>query len=407
MLDHPGTSNPLAEFHPFGKAYRENPHAFYPALLAQSPGAFIIEDRPAAFVATYAHVRSVLADFKKFSSVKPPGIPGMERIDFFNSFPVMNYSDPPQHTRLRRIVSGAFAPTRITAIAARARELTDELLGALGDRPSFEAIKELTFPFTKRLLLNSFMGVPQEEEEVFMDYLRAVPLLDKIPTGGSKPKEFLDAWEAGNRYCELALDRARNSGTDNLVRVIAEASDGGKLSNDEMMAMMVVLFTGGLTTVAATAGAAIANLARYPDIAERIRKEPALAERHLEETLRLDPAVSLVLRFAAADIEFNGLPLEKATPVYVMIAAACHDPAAFPDPYRFDIDRPNNREHMAFGAGMHTCIGNVITRAVLPALIVEIANRFPRLRLTDPNSKLEYDSSNPRARHLARVPLTV
>jgi cytochrome P450 len=405
MLETPSARVPLIDFQPFGRAFREDPHAYYPALLANSPAAIELEGKPAVVIASYPQVRAVLTDFKLFSSVKPAGTPNMERVDFFNGFPVMNYCDPPQHTLLRRLVGPAFSAGSLRILKARSQKIVDELLAGLGEHPSFDGVADLGYPFARRLLMNTFMGVPPDEEYIFLKYLETIPLLDAIPPGGGKPQAFLDAWKAGTDYCQIALERARRDKTDNLVRLIADASDGGRISQDEIMATMVVLFAGGLTTVSATIGAALLNLARYPEVAERIRQDPELAERHFEETLRLNPALVSVMRFPTQDITFEGLEIKRNTPLYVMLATACYDPAAFPDPYRFDLDRPNNKEHMGFGAGVHTCIGNVIARAVAPSLIADVARRYPGLRMSDPDQKLEYDVANPRVRHLIGVRL--
>jgi cytochrome P450 len=395
----------LENFQPFGHSFRENPYAFYPALQANSPLAIEVEGKPAVAVSRYAHVRAVLSDFKLYSSVKPKGVPGMERVDYFNGFPVMVYADPPQHTYLRRLVGAAFSAAKRAALKARAKEISDELLAGLGDHPTFDAVRDLAYPFARRLLFNSFMGVPDGEETVFINYVNALPLLDTVQPGGEKPKAFLDAWKAGTEYCALALERARTDRTENIVRLIAEASDDGKITMDEVMATMVALFAAGHATSASTMASALVNLIRHPDVAERIRHTPELAERHFEETLRLAPALTQAMRFATQDMTFEGLVVAKDTPFYVMIAAACHDPEVFPEPYRFDIDRPNNTEHLAFGAGVHTCIGNVIARAVFPPFIADVAKRYPDLRLSDPAAPLEYNIGNPRLRHLDSVRL--
>jgi cytochrome P450 len=403
MLDNADTVDRLTDFDPFGVPFRSDPDAFYPDLLAHSPLMVDVGGKPAVMVSRYAQVQPLLKDYKTFSSVKPAGTPGMERVDFFNGNPVMNYCDPPQHTYLRRIVGAGFSAWRLVALRESARKISDELMDGLGEHPTFDAATELGFPFAKRLLLNHFIGIPEEEEHVMLDFLNAVPLLDKVQPGEGKPKAFLDAWKAGTEYCALALDRARRDQTDNLVKIIADAADGGKISMDEIMATMVVLFGGGLATVSATTAASCANLARYPEVAERIRRDPELAERHFEETLREEAPLISVMRFPTHDLDYEGMAIPKDTPIYVLLGAACRDSQEFPEPYRFDIDRPNNKEHMGFGAGVHTCIGNVIARAVLPNLIHDVATRYPGLRLADPATT--YDYSNPRVRHLVSVRL--
>jgi cytochrome P450 len=172
-----------------------------------------------------------------------------------------------------------------------------------------------------------------------------------------------------------------------------------------MMAMLVVLFSGGISTMAGAATASLLNLAQNPAVIDRVRREPALADNVLEESMRLHQPVMMVMRFATADTEIGDKRLAKGTPIYVLISAANHDPAVFPDPNRFDIDRSNLKDHVAFGFGMHTCIGNAITRSVVPMLIRSVVERFPSMRLAYPGQAVAWEAQTPRARHIAKLPL--
>jgi cytochrome P450 len=387
-------------FDPFGQDYRDNPRSFYPELLRTSPGFITMEGIPSVYVAKYGQAKTVLLNFKQFSSLKPANLPGMERVDFFNSLPVMNYSDPPDHQRLRRLVSGAFSPQRIVQYQNVFMKIAHSLLEQIDGASGFDVMSHLTKPLFKELLLTHFMGVEEADHPIFVRYLETLVLLDKVSPGSNKPKAFLDAWAAGVEYCTIAAAKARRDKSQNLIGLLIEALDaGGKLSNDEMMAMMVVLFIGGLTTAASAAGSALINLARYPNLAARIRTNPELSMIFLEESLRTDSVVSLLMRFTLQDTEIAGKIIRKGTPIYAMIAAACYDNEVFSDPEIFDIDRPNIRDHLALGQGIHTCIGNTIVRAVIPNLINLFANRYPNLKLIDPEG-IKYES-NPRARHLS------
>jgi cytochrome P450 len=331
----------------------------------------------------------------------------MERVDFFNSQPVMNYSDPPQHQRLRRIVSGAFSPKRVAQMSAAAASIAEDLLDGLDGQSEIEAVSQLTKPLSIRLLLNDFMGLADEHHHYFMDYITAIPLLDKVRPGEPKPKRFLDAWAAGAAYCREAVERARRDKTDDLIGLIAAANeDGDRLSDDEMMALLMTLFSGGISTMGSSGSASLVNLARHPEVGVRICETPDLAVSHYEESLRLDAPVTLVMRFAADDMEIGGRAMPKDTPIYVMIGAAGYDPQAFPEPNRFDVGRENLKDHMAFSVGLHACIGANIARATIPVLIQIMARRYPNLRLSDPDIQFEFDTT-PRSRHYAAVPLAL
>src|ERR1700739_1504225 len=137
------------DFDPFAPAYREDPQKYWPMMLEQSPGFIMMEGVPSAFIATYAQNVAVLRNFKTFSSLKPKGLPGMERIDFFNGLPGMNYSDPPAHTRRRKIVNPAFTPKRTEMLNENAGVLIDRMLDTLARKGGeFEVMSELTKPLS-------------------------------------------------------------------------------------------------------------------------------------------------------------------------------------------------------------------------------------------------------------------
>jgi cytochrome P450 len=406
-MEMPASETGFLDFDPFGMRFRQTPHLFHSDLIAASPGFILMEGVPSAFVASYRQVTAVMRNFKAFSSLKPKGLPGMERIDFFNGLPVMNYSNPPDHTRRRKVVNPAFTPARTEMLNEKAAILIDNVLEEIAARGSFEAMSDLTKKLSIDTLLTRFLGVADADQHIFMNYVSTLPLLDKMKAGDAKPQPYLDAWAEGARYCRAQQELARSGACKTLIGVIANGADGGAISDDEMMAMMIVLLIGGVSTVAGAAASSLMYLATNPEVAARIRVQPELASSHLEESLRMDPPVSLVMRFAGPGAEIEGVPITQGTPVYVMIAVGCHDPAKFADPYRFNIDRPNLKDHLAFGHGMHTCIGNAITRNIVPLLIQKMVRRFPNLALSRQENAVEYDISTPRARHIKRLVLTV
>ncbi|WP_404476508.1 cytochrome P450 [Novosphingobium sp. BL-52-GroH] len=394
----------FSDFDPFSAEFREQPEKYHPLLLAESPGFITMEGVPSAYVADFAQCQAVLRNFKAFSSLKPKGLPGMERIDFFNGLPVMNYSDPPDHTRRRKVVNPAFTPKRTQMLNEQAAILIDSLIDKiLAEGGSFEALGDFTKVMSIDTLLRRFMGIEDKDQPIFMKYVMTLPLLDKMRPGDPKPQAYLDAWAEGAAFCKEQQELARRGECHNLVGVIADGAEDGAINDDEMMAMMIVLLIGGVSTVAGAAAASLMNLAKHPEIAERVRQDPSLAINVLEESMRLDPPVSLVMRFSAGDNEVGGKVIPKGMPTYVMLGVACHDPKVYPDPYTFDIDRPNLKDHLAFGYGMHTCIGNAITRNVVPVLIQKVVERMPGLRLADRPDALEWDTSTPRARHIGKL----
>jgi cytochrome P450 len=319
----------------------------------------------------------------------------------------MNYSDPPDHTRRRKVVNPAFTPKRTEMLIAEASTLADKLLDKAVANGGMEVMNDFAKLISIDTLLRRFMAIEDKDHHIFLDYVNTLPLLDKLELGDPKPKAYLDAWEAGKEYCREQQQLARRGECNNLIGLIANSAEDGSISDDEMMAMMIVLLTGGVSTVAGAIGICLMNLARSPGLAKRIVEEPTLAANHLEESLRLDPPVSLVMRFAAADAQIGEKIIPKGMPIYVMIAAACHDPEVFPDPYRFDVDRANAKDHIAFGQGMHTCIGNAITRNIVPMLIRKVAERAPNLRPAGADGDPQWNVGTPRARHIEQFSITI
>jgi cytochrome P450 len=397
----------MTDFDPFGMEIRADPFGLFPKLIAQSPGFMMAEGTPSAFVASYADVTAVTRDFKRFSSVKPKDLPGMERFDMFNSQPVMNYSDPPEHTRRRKVVNASFTPKRVEALNANTQSLIDALLEKAAKMEGVvDGIGILTQPVTTEVLLGELMDVAPDDRHIFFTAMGFMGLLDKLKPGEPKPQPYLDGWEAGAVYIRRVIEEARASPTENLISLIAAASDeGGSMSDGEMMAMMMVLLTGGLTTMSSATAIALYCIARNPEIKQRIKDDPSVADLALEEAMRLYPPVTLSMRFATADCDIRGTTIPAGMPVYAIWAAANHDAGEFPEPEKFDVDRPNLKKHVAFGFGMHTCIGNTITRSVAPMMIRSMVRHFPNFRLADPDAEPELSLGSARGRHLLKLPL--
>lgn len=397
-------SRDLANFDPFGLEFREDPLGWYPSLLEASPLAVELDDIPSIVIGKAAHVSAVMRDYKRFSSIRPKHVQRMERIDFFNSSPVMNYSDPPLHNRLRRVVQPIFNPMRVVEMRVFAERICNNLLSNIKPGDVVEVQEGINRPFSTELFLTDFLGIPPEDQKTMTGFMNAVKLLDDLPLGAPKPQVYLDAWDAGVAYCKHQVDLAHQGKCTSIISMIVDAYDAGTISDDELMAMVVSLYVGGVSNVATMASLSLYYMVTVPELLERVRQDPEVAGRILEEALRLNSPVLSVLRFATEDTEIAGTPFKAGTPVYCMIGAACFDPEAWPEPATFNIDRPKPNEHLALGYGVHTCMGAAVTRATVPLLVSMIANRFPGLSFAKDN-RLEFEM-RPRARNVSRLELT-
>jgi cytochrome P450 len=395
----------LVDFDPFGVPLRLRPREILADLIASSPGLMMAEGRLSAYVADYAGVCEVSRDHESFSSVKPPDVPGMNRFDFFNSQPVMNYSDPPEHTRRRKVVNASFTRRRLEQLEPQTLEIFENVTAELPTDGVVDVLKQVCSPVVNEVLLGAFMNVDPADRHALNGLLAQRAALDNLGPDDPKPASWLAAWEVGAAYCRDAVAKARDSHDESLIGLIAAASGEGTIDDDEVLALMMVLLTGGLTTMIAATSSALYWLARHPELQQRIREKPELATAALDEAMRIFPPITFSMRFATRDTEINGKLIPAGAPVYVFWAGANQDPAAFPDPDRFDLDRPNVRAHVAFGFGVHNCIGNHVTRQVGKTIICAMLDRYPDFALARPDDEPEFLTDVARSRHLATLPM--
>src|SRR5690606_731193 len=216
MSDTSTAQIPFSDFDPFCDEFRDSPESFHDQLLHSSPGYMVMEgDVASAYVAKFDQCMQVLGNWEQFSSVKPKGLPGMQRVDFFNSMPVMNYSDPPQHDRLRRVVNVAFSPGRVRQLAEATDTIIDQLLGRIEAGQAFDGMADIGKPLAVKVLFDEFLGIPPKDQHIFFEFGATFFLLDKLKLGDPKPKEYLDAWARGEAYLRDVLAQAGKTGGAN------------------------------------------------------------------------------------------------------------------------------------------------------------------------------------------------
>lgn len=391
-----GTSTSAATapvyFNPWDPAYRANPYPHYGPLLARPPYVlnFMV---PITLVARYADVVAVLRDHQRFSSV-PPRTPHIEqRMKIFGTAPRVLFSDPPVHTRLRRLVSRAFTPRRIRELEPRIREITNSLLDAAAKRGGeIEVMSDLADPLPV-MLIAEMLGVPPEDYETFKRWSDAIIEADNTPPGMMIPDSVTNAFKALRSYFIEEIEKRRRNPGDDLVSVLVAAHEESEaLSEEELIAFVVLLLLAGNETTTNLIGNGMLALGRNPGQLEVLRREPSLMPRAIEEMLRYDGPAQATARRPTADLELSGVQIRADALVLAILAAANRDPAQFPNPDVFDITRDPN-DHVAFGDGIHYCIGAPLARLEGSIAIGSILERFPKIRLSDPDQPLVYKGS--------------
>ncbi len=391
-------------FNPWDEAFRANPYPHYRPLLA-GPPRVIDGLMPMVLVARYADVDAVLRDHQQFSSMQPRTPLFQRRRDVFGDTPTVLFSDPPVHTRLRRLVAPAFTARRIRDLEPRIRAIADRLLEAAVRRGRFEVMADLANPLPV-MVIAEMLGVPADDYDKFKTWSDVVIDGDNTLPPAPFPAAVRDALGAIVEYFQDAVDERRRHPGDDLISVlIAAREEGDKLSEAELMAFVVVLLLAGNETTSNLIGNGMRALAENPAELAMLRAQPELMPGAIEEMLRYDSPAQSAVRFTSAQAEIAGVTVPAGAMAFVVLAAANRDAAQFREPDRFDIRRTPN-EHLAFGAGIHFCIGAALARLEASIAIGAALARFARLGFAAPGAPFIYKGSY-FLRGLAELPLAI
>ena len=391
----PSTTEPAAAqpvFDPFEPKWASDPFPLYADLRERAP----IHRNDLGFwvLARHADCLAVLRDRRASSdslNVDVERMPEGFRTPIAEDDPIATamlemrpflFRDPPDHTRLRGLVSKAFTPKVVESLRVRTQEVVDELLDAAMEADRVDLLEEFAYPLPVRVICD-LLGVPVEDQDRFKVWSDALArgldpdfLLtpEVIEARGQAVVQF------SQYFFELLAERRRAPGDDLLSR-LAQAEDGGTvLSEAEMLSTCILLLVAGHeTTVNLISGGTLALL-RHPDQLERFRTDPDVNRSGIEEMLRYVSPVQLTGRALTEDCEFGGVRFAKGDFAMLLIASGNHDPEQFEDPERFDVSRsPNN--HLGFGFGIHHCLGAPLARMEAQVALTSLVRRAPELAL--------------------------
>ena len=296
----------------------------------------------------------------------------------------MLFRDPPDHTRLRGLVSRAFTPRVVEGLRPRIQQIVDGLLDRVQGAGRMEVISDLAYPLPVTVI-SEMLGVPEEDRERIKQWSADIARsLDAI--GLPTDPEIVDRGRTGRRaigdhFRSLIPDRKKRPRGDLLSLLIEAEEQGDKLSEGELLATCVLLYIAGHETTVNLIGNGLLALLRHPKELERLRDEPALIQSAVEELLRYDGPVQRTARITNADVELGDHKIPKGSMVAPVIGAANRDPAHFPDPDRLDVSCPDNR-HIAFGFGIHFCLGAPLARLEGQITLGTLLHRMPQLALS-------------------------
>lgn len=298
--------------------------------------------------------------------------------------PTMLTTDPPDHTRLRRIVAAAFMPRVVAQMRGTITTCVDDLLdAALVEGSSFDVVRDLAYPLPT-IIIAALLGLPPE------DWQRVKTLSDGLITFFPQQRNFDQLYELHEYWRELIADR-RAAPREDLVSALITARDSGDVfSDDELIGQLTLLLVAGHETTTYALGSAVLHLLRQPAAWESL---PELAiGPAVEELLRYDPPFQALGRVAVADLELSGVQIRAGDHVQLWIGAANRDPDRFVDPDRLDLSRSDNR-HLTFGLGTHFCLGAALARLELQTALTTLRARYPRLTLAQEDVQRRTDSA--------------
>jgi cytochrome P450 len=364
-------------FDPVDPICQADPVPYYMALLEAPPVQF---DRGllTTVISRYSQALEVLRDHKRFSSLVPD-IHGTERFPRFGA-QNFTFTDPPAHTRLRRMVASSFAPRKIEVLAQGVDAAIDRLYDRMEDRGEIEFVSEFSTQLPM-MTIGAMLEWPEEDYDFLRGLITYLFEQAKVPPGAPTPPEILKVYATQREYFSAMIEkRRRNPGQDLISAVIAARDEKSTVDDEELLGLVVTVVLGGVPTTSEMLTFMVYELLNHPGQLEALRANPALAAGAVEETLRYDPPVNMTPRFPLEDVEIGGVVIPAGSVVWVVMAAANRDPAVFKDPGKFDIRRDPN-DHLAFGEGVHFCIGAPTARLQGRKVASTIFGRFPRMRI--------------------------
>jgi cytochrome P450 len=363
-------------------AIKADPYSLYTGLrgrelVRSSLGAWMTASHPTA--------EAILRD-RRFSSspvhqkgYRPPSYAdGDPRADLPDSD--LLTLDPPDHTRIRRLVSSAFTPRAVAALEPWIRDTAVRLLDQAGGAAGFDLVDTLAFPLPIAVICH-LLGVPAADQDKFRAWGHDVVATLDPQTARSAAQSAHAAELALTAYLRDLVARRRAEPDDTILSaLIAAEEEGARLSTGELISTALLLLVAGFETTVNLIGNGAVALLRAGQWA-RLAAGPGLVPGAVEELLRYDSPVQLTSRIATEDVDLDGTVLPKGASVLVAIGGANRDPRVFPEPERLVLDRPNAADHLSFSFGTHRCLGAALARLEGRVAFEELTRRYPRLEL--------------------------
>ena len=356
-------------YNPTSDSVRNYPYDTYDRLREKDP-VHRMRMLDAWVLTRYEDVDMALRDHRRF-------LKDDESSDGYRS---MLYSNPPDHTRLRSLVSKAFTPRSVAELQPRIQRMVEELLDDLEGRDKFDLIEGFAFPLPVTVIAE-MLGVPPQDMDRFKDWSNDISLTIEPSLTDEQIRRVQKASEELFEYFEGIMEQRRREPQDDMITALMNAEEeGDRLTHEELLATLMLLLVAGNETTRNLIGNGMLALLRNPDQLQKLRDNPEMLDTAINELLRYDSPVQLDGRIVREEVEIDGNLIRPGQRLICAIGAANRDPAVFANPNVLDIGRAE-KSHIAFGRGIHHCLGAPLAMLEGRVAFSALLDRFPSMNL--------------------------
>ena len=377
-------------FDPLSEQYLADPYTVLAGLPTDGEPVFYAPSIGYYVVTRYAEIEQVFRDPQTYSAAVAqaplaPLVPEAQQILLAGGHkpqPSMVSLDEPEHARLRRPAARAFSVKRVNAMRPAVEATTTMLLDAVAGQPEFDLVGALAFPLPAFMVF-ALMGVPEADYPQLKMWCGYRAALSWGRPAAADQIEIATNIAAYRRYLRSLVDAKAATPGDDLTSdlLTIHAEDPGRLTLDEISSILFSLSFAGHETTTGLIGNTVRRLLEEPERWDAVAADPGMISGAVDETLRFDPSVPVWRRVTARPVRLGGVDLPAGARLFLWLAAAGRDASVFPDPDRFDPQRRGAAEHLAFGKGLHYCLGASMGKTETRIAVTHLARRYPRLRL--------------------------
>ena len=356
-------------YNPISDSVRNNPYDKYAELRSKDP-IHRMRLINAWVLTRYEDVDMVLRDHRRFSN----------HDDDDREYRSMLFHDPPDHTRLRSLVSRAFTPRSVAELEPRIRRVVQELLDDMEGRDRFDLISDFAFPLPVTVIAE-MLGVPAQDIDRFRDWSNDIALTVEPTLDDEQTRRMEESFQELLDYFEDIIERRLKEPQDDMITALLNVeAEGDRLSRGELLATLTLLLVAGNETTRNFIGNGMLALLKHPDQLQRLRDNPDMLDSALDELLRYDSPVQMDQRMVYEDVDIQGHRIRAGQRVINAIGAANRDPEVFANPDKLDIGR-REKSHLSFGRGIHYCLGSPLAMMEGRIAFSSLLDRFPSMSL--------------------------